>query len=433
MASLFGALNTAVSGLTAQSAAFGNISDNIANSQSAGFKGTNTSFADYLSTSTAVTNDSGAVVARPQYQNTIQGTIATSTDPLALAIDGQGFFQVNQMSGSGSTAVVNATPEYTRDGDFTLDSNGYLVNGSQQVLNGWIANPATGTLNATTQAPIKIDKSALPPTATANITLAANLPASPSTATVTSQALVYDAKGTQHTVNLTYTQTAPDAWTVSIDAPTAATPALGTAKIEFGPSATGNPVAAGTLGTLSDTTGSVTTTAYAAGGPATISFTADFGSGAQAVNLNLGNFGSPSGLTQFAGTSYSPSSLKQDGVPPGNYAGVATQSNGNVVVSYDNGASKVVAKIPVIQFTNADALQRQNGQAFTETSESGVGLAKDITTSGATMVAQSVEGSNVDIAAEFTKLIVAQQAYAANSKVITTAADMLTQTIDMKR
>jgi flagellar hook protein FlgE len=433
MASLFGALDTAVSGLTAQSVAFGNISDNIANSQTVGFKGTNTSFADYLSTSSQITNDSGAVLARPEYENQLQGTITASTDPLALAISGQGFFQVSQQSGTGVGTTLSTTPEYSRDGDFNLDTNGFLVNGSDQVLNGWLADPTTGVINTSQQLPIQINRDPIAPTPTANVNLSANLPASPTTATTPSQINVYDAQGVAHTVDLNYTQTSAGTWTVNFTAPDAATTNLGSAQLQFGPTVSGNPVNTGTLASLSNATGTVTTTTYAANSPATVSFSVNYGSGPQTINLNLGNFGSSTGLTQYAGTTYSPTSLTQDGLPPGNYSSVATQSNGNVVVSYDNGQSKIVAQVPIVQFANANGLQRQDGQGFTATPASGAALVQAIGNSGSTLATGSVEASNVDIATEFTKLIVAQQAYAANSKVITTADDMLTQTINMKR
>ena len=433
MASLFGALDTAVSGLTAQSVAFGNISDNIANSQTVGFKGTNTTFEDYLSTSSQITNDSGAVLARPQYENNVQGTITASTDPLALAISGQGFFQVSQESGTGVGTTLSTTPEYTRDGNFTLNSSGYLVNDTDQVLNGWIADPTTGVINTSQQLPIQISQAPIAPTPTANINLAANLPATPSTATTPAQINVYDAQGVSHTIDLTYTQTSSGTWTVNLTAPDASTTDLGSAQLEFGSTVSGNPVNTGTLASLSNATGTVTTTSYAANSPATLSFAVNYGSGPQTINLNLGNFGSSSGLTQYAGTTYSPTSLTQDGLPPGNYSGVATQSNGNVVVSYDNGQSKIVAQVPLVQFANPNGLQRQDGQGFTPTPASGDALVQSVSNSGSTLATGSVEASNVDIATEFTKLIVAQQAYAANAKVITTADDMLTQTIDMKR
>ena len=129
--SLFGALNTSVSGLTAQSAAFGNISDNVANSQTVGYKGVDTEFVDYLTDSTAEQNDPGGVVTRPDYTNNVQGTITQSSDPLALAIAGQGFFAVSEANGvSSNSSAPTFSPQtyYTRAGDFQMDKNGYLVN-----------------------------------------------------------------------------------------------------------------------------------------------------------------------------------------------------------------------------------------------------------------------------------------------------------------
>ncbi len=434
MASLFGALDTAVSGLTAQSAAFSTISDNIANSQTTGFKAANTTFSDYLTTSTAATNDSGFVSARPEYENTGQGTIAASTNATALAISGSGFFQVNHETIDATGAsVLGAQTQYTRDGNFKLDSNGYLVNDSSEALNGWSVNPTTGIANQNTAMPIKVNQSPLPPTATATVTLAANLPASPaSTAPISSQVNVYDAKGTLHSVGLQWTQNSADTWTVAISAPDAATTALGSAQVTFG-AASGNAVAAGTVGSISGDTGTVTSTAYSATGPATLNFTADFGSGAQPVTLNLGAYGASKGLTQYAGTTYTLNGLTQDGVAPAAFSGVTVQPSGDVVANYANGATKIVAQVPLTKFANPDALQRQDGQGFTATTASGAGLVEAAGSGGVgTLVASATEGSTVDIATEFTKLIVAQQAYSANSKVVTTAEQLLQTTLNMK-
>ena len=236
MSSLFGALDTSVSGLTAQSAAFANISDNVANSQTTGFKGVSTNFADYLTTSTNALNDSGFVAATPEYENNVQGTISTSTNALALAVSGNGFFNVSQAVSDGAGAVTLGTePEYTRDGNFSLDNSGYLVNDTGQALNGWNADPVTGAISQTTIAPIKINQNSYSPIATSTVTLAANLPATPSSAgPVSSQVNVYDANGTLHTVTLSYTQNASNDWTVAISAPDATTPALGGAEVTFG-------------------------------------------------------------------------------------------------------------------------------------------------------------------------------------------------------
>ncbi len=433
MSSLFGALDTSVSGLTAQSAAFGNLSDNIANSQTTGFKRIDTNFTDYLTTSTAANNDSGVVQATPDYRNNVQGAITASDNPLALAISGNGFFQVAQETGAANGgATVSTQPEYTRNGNFTLDKNGYLVNSSGGALSGWNADPTTGVINQNLITPIKINQSSFSPVPTSTVTLNANLPASPANNTpVSSQVNVYDAQGTQHTITLAWTPTTSGSWNVALSSPDATTPAIGGAQVQFG-NASGNGVPAGTIGNINNASGGVAAPAYSPGGTAALKFTTDFGSGPQAVTLNLGNFGQANGLTQYAGTAYAVTGLTQNGVPPGAFSGVTTQANGNVVVNYDNGQSRVVAQVPLTTFANPDALQRQNGQAFTATLDSGTAITNTEGNGGAGLLAvSSTEGSNVDIATEFTQLIVAQQAYSANAKVVTTTDTLLQTTINM--
>ncbi|MBN8910372.1 MAG: flagellar hook-basal body complex protein, partial [Rhodospirillales bacterium] len=118
----------------------------------------------------------------------------------------------------------------------------------------------------------------------------------------------------------------------------------------------------------------------------------------------------------------------------GSFAGVTTQSNGNIIVNYDNGQTRRIAQVPLVTFNAPNKLQRQDGQAFTTTIDSGTPLAQAAGTNGAgNLVINSLEGSNVDIASEFSKLIVAQRAYSANTKMVTTADDLLQQTIEMKR
>ncbi len=435
--SLLGAMNTAISGLTAQSSAFGNISDNVANSQTIGFKRIDTSFVDYLTSSTPANNTPGVVLARPDYVNDVQGTVQQQQNPLALAITGDGFFSVSQPVG-GNTATPSFNPQqfYTRAGDFQQNANGYLVNSAGDYLNGWPVNATTGVVNTASLVPIKVDQSPYNPVATSTVDLAANLPATPATGSVaTSDLQVYDSLGTLHTVTLTWTQNSAGNWTVRINAPDdTASPNLGTANILFGPTASGNAVADGTVGNITGGTGTVTTTGYAASGPAALAFTANFGNGPQTITLNLGTYGQAAGLTQYAGTQYSLRSMTQNGVAPGNFVSVAAQNNGDIVETYDNGQTRVIAQVPVITFENPDALQRQDGQSFTTTIDSGSPVASQAGTNGAgNLVTNAVESSNVDIAAEFSKLIVAQRAYSANTKMITTADDMLQQTIDMKR
>jgi len=440
--SLFGALTTAVSGLSAQSAAFSNISDNIANSQTVGYKGVDTDFINYLTDSTATVNESGSVATLPEYTNTVQGSITQSTDPLALAISGQGFFAVSQSTGTANAAGtgVEFNPQqfYTRAGDFSVNSEGYLVNSAGNYLDGWAVNPATDVANQTALAPIQISQNTFQPVATSAITLAADLPATPAANTpVTSQINVYDALGTQHTLTLNYAQTNPltnpNQWTVTITSPdNLPTTTIGTAELTFGPTS-GNAVAPGTIGDIAAGAG-VTSTAYTAGGAATLTLDPNLGQGAQPITLNLGTFGGSTGLTQYAGTAFNLLGLTQNGVPQGSFSNVSVDTKGSVVVNYTNGQSQTVAQVPITTFNAPDALQSQSGQAYTASNDSGVALTNPIGSNGAgSLIVGSTEGSNVDIATEFTKLIVAQEAYSANAKVVTTADQLATTTIDMKQ
>ncbi len=434
--SLFGAMDTAISGLNGQAAAFSNISDNVANSQTVGFKRVDTSFTDYLTTSTTTVNDSGAVVARPDYVNNVQGTVQQTDNPLGMAITGQGFFSVNEAAGSSATGTVFSPQQfYSRAGDFSMNKDGFLVNSAGEFLDGWPVDTVTGAINRGVTLPIQVRKNIDTPVATTAMTLSANLPATPTANTpISSPISVYDSLGTPHVLTLSWTQNAANDWTVSVSSPENKSGAtIGTAEVKFG-AASGNAVPEGTVGSVGTGTGGITTSTYAAAASANLSFTADFGSGSQTIALSLGQYGTSTGLTQYAGTDYTPHGLDQNGIPPGSFSSVSTTSSGDVIVNYDNGKSITVAQIPITTFNDPNALQRKDGQAFTVTSASGDARVQNAGTNGAgTIVTSSVEQSNVDIATEFTKLIVAQRAYSASTKVITTAEDMLQQTIDMKR
>ena len=231
--SLFGAINTAVSGLTAQSAAFGNISEDVANSQTVGFKRIDTSFKDYLTTSTPTNNVPGAVVAQPVYVNNIQGTVTQTDNPLGMAIAGQGFFAVSQPTGTlAGKTTFNPQQFYSRAGDFSMNSDGFLVNSAGQYLNGWSTNSVTGVANQNTLVPIQINQSTYNPVPSRNVTLAANIPASPAKGTATassplsSQITVYELVGEAQNVTLNWTQNLtaagvaiPNQWNVQIQVP----------------------------------------------------------------------------------------------------------------------------------------------------------------------------------------------------------------------
>lgn len=459
--SILGALSSAISGLNAQSAAFGNISDNVANSQTLGFKRVDTNFVDYLDVSTATENEPGSVVARPDYINNVQGTISQTDNPLALAINGQGFFVASHATSqtNGGQPVFATQPYYTRAGDFQLDKNGYLVNGAGEYLNGWVVPQGKTQPDKSQVVPIQVSQTVYKPVATSSISFAANLPTGytsgpdPNNAanTVvfdstgkqinnpTSQVNVYDSQGTAHQVTLTWTPVATSStpstsWTVNISN-TDSSPAtdLGTVLVGFNADGT-----IASLGQASGSAGTISpTTTQTAGSPASLTFNAPFAtptSSSQTITLGLGTFGRTDGVTEFAGSSYTLRNASQDGVPPGSYQSLTTDSSGDIYANYDNGQSRLVAQVPVTTFSNPDALQRQDGSSFTVTLGSGNPLIQDAGTNGSGhLVTSSTESSNVDTATELSKLIVAQRAYSANAKIVTTADELMQTALDMKR
>ena len=425
--SIFGAMNTAVSGLTAQSDAFTNISDDVANSQTVGYKGITTTFADYLTSSTATQNQSGAVEAHPEYENDVQGTITTSTDPLALAISGNGYFNVSEASGSGGTSF-SPTQYYTREGDFTLNDKNYLVNASGEYLDGYNVDQSTGQIENGNLQPINIDTSPVPAVATSTANYSATLPDSTSGGTATSQVNVYDAAGNSQTVTMNWTQGTTDtagdtSWNVALSE--------GGTKVGSGTAAFNSD---GVLQSLTDTgaSGTGTSANATAGTAADLTLSSTSNGTTQNISLNLGTIGSTSGVSVGSSSDYAENSFTANGAAVGTYTGITMESSGNVVASYSNGDTKTVAQIPITTFAAPDALQRQNGQAFTATSDSGPATLSSANTNGAgSLVTGSVESSNVDIATDLTSLITAQQAYGANAKVVTTANQMMQTTLEM--
>lgn len=178
----------------------------------------------------------------------------------------------------------------------------------------------------------------------------------------------------------------------------------------------------------------VTSANQGLGADANVTFTVDYGFGPQQITLNLGQIGKSGGVTQFAGNEINVRELVQDGASRGQYKEVVYGDNGDVIVNYDNGRSRVIGRIPVVTFNNPNALQREAGGVYIETDDGGRPNFNDPDTNGAgAVVANSVESSNVDIADEFTKLIVTQRTYSANTKIVTTSDEMLQEVLGLKR
>jgi len=178
---IFDALTTAVAGLQAQSFALQNISGNIANSQTTGFKETNTSFEDLVSAAAQNQQTTDGVISNSVSTNTVQGSITSTTVSTDMAINGDGMFVVAKPSGSsGTTPTFSGVDYYTRAGDFQLNQNGYLVNGAGYYLMGNPINPSTGTVTGSSPQVLQFNNDFVPASATTAIQYGANLPSKPS-------------------------------------------------------------------------------------------------------------------------------------------------------------------------------------------------------------------------------------------------------------
>jgi len=453
---IFGALTTAVTGMQAQSFALQNISGNIANSQTTGFKRIDTSFVDLIPETTIWQQMAGNVVANSSSTNTVQGDIQSASVSTYMAINGQGFFVVEKPdSFNGNTPTFSSTDLYTRRGDFQLDQNGYLINGAGYYLMGIPIDPATGNPAGSVPQTLQFQNSYLAAQATSEIDYQANLasypktansdssvpgselinPAdfstSPSTSVVASDnstflnesiaggtVTAYDSGGTPVNVQLRWAKTD----SVSLGAGHSDTWNL---FYETDSTATGSQVQWVNAGT--DYT-------FGANGELNPPISSITLSGVTVDGISLGDIQlvhGTDGITQFADSNgdVQVNQIQQDGFPAGQLQSIAIGDKGRIVGTYSNGRTIDLAEVTLANFSGANMLQRIDGGAFQETGESG----PPTYNAPGTIVGSSLEGSNTDIADEFTKLIVTQQAYSANTRVITTSNTMVQDLLNMLR
>lgn len=423
--SLNSALNSAVSGLRAQSTALSAISSNIANASTTGYRIEDVSFDSLVSASAATSTSlassdysTGDGVSTSTYRDMAShGEVTSTTDSTNMAISGDGFFVV-----SGSTTDVSpATDLYTRDGSFDTDGNGYLVNSSGDYLLGY-ATDSTGTpTNASAGTLSGLQPVQIPTTttvaATTTATMAANLPAGLAVgSSVTSSMEVVDSLGVTQTIGQTWTKTAANTWTLSLSNPYSTDPSTPTGTVS--PSSVtvtfdGNGVLQSTNPSPVDVTLSGMTS-----GAANSTFA-----------LNLGTAGKTDGLTQYASTDstnqISITSNTHDGSTAGSLSSVSVDSDGLVTAKYSNNTSIIVAKVPVATFINEQGLTQLSGSTFMANSDSGSAVLASSGKDGAgSIVGSALEASSTDTATEFNKMIVAQQAYSAAAQVVTSVEKM---------
>jgi len=427
--SLFGSLNIGVAGLAANSAALSATSSNIANVNTVGYKQATTNFSTFLNSSGFSSNNASAGVTAVIGQDvTSQGLPITTSSATDMSISGNGFFVVSPNANSSQL-------EYTRAGSFRPDTDGNLVNAAGLYLRGW-ALDSQGKVPTDTGNLSLINVSSVLGKAQATDTLGvqANLQASdavvsPYTAgdmaagTVTPEFQrtinVYDSQGGSQPLTFSFVKTAANTWSYEVSY-------AGTAS---------NVSTTGALysGTMKFNSDGSLANADTATTPATgnislnIPWSATTGLQPQAININLGTVNGTTGITQYDSTSTMNASTV-NGSPFGSVTGVTIAKDGTVTAQFSNGLSQDVYKIPVATFSNADGLSQVSGNAYVANKNSGAANI-NIANSGSagSIASQSLEGSTVDLATEFTNLITTQRAYSASARIITTADQMLQQ------
>ena len=434
--SLSAAMDSAVSALQAQSKALSLISSNLANSSTVGYKTVDASFASLLSQPLSMGSYSSGGVTVSSVQNvSLQGLLQSSSSATSMAIYGDGFFPVTY-------GLNGSTVYYTRDGEFSVDSDGYLVNGNYNLV-GWPTDnegnvSSTNVNSVGALEAINLNRYSSMAAATSEITLKANIPADAEDgATFTTSLDAYDALGNAQSIPLTWTKssTADNTWTLTIGDPTDPTTGDQSGTVGGTTTYTVSFNADGTLAGIADDLGnSVDTATIAVSNWNDGADTATYGD----ITLNLGTVGGTDGLSQFASGDTDPSievkSISKDGVAYGSLSGVEISSDGTVNAKYDNGEELSIYKIPVVTFADEGGLTLNSYGVYEETSESGSPALHIAGTDGAGSIENYyLEGSTTDTTEEFSKMIIAQQAYSAASQVISTSKTMFDALIQAVR
>lgn len=447
--------STPLSGLKASATNLQVIGNNIANSQTTGFKESRAEFADVYANNMSLGNvartqsGSGVVVADVAQQFT-NGSVNSTNNSLDMAIKGDGFFVLadpnpNNINALGSAAIPSA---YTRNGEFKLDSNGTVVNNQGQYLLAYdrsSANASDSTFSRGVFKPITIDASYGVPKPTANIDMKLNLNSTDTPPAValfdrtnsksynyTTAVSIYDSEGNAHVASTYYVKdaTTPNKWnmylfvddwsinksgaptdTSTVPAPDVSANAI---SLEFT-----------TAGLLKEVDG------VAAAPPALAPTNIDIGDiDLSLINPNLKvdplkfdiDF---AGGTQFAAKS-SVNDLKQDGRTTGVLSSIDVDSEGVVFARYSNGENKALGQVALARFNSNQSLSKLGDTTWSQSAGSGVPIYGAAGTNNfGSIKGSALESSNVDLSEQLVKLIIAQQSYQANAQAITTEKSLL--------
>jgi len=403
--SLLGAIDSAVTALNAQSQVLSMVSDNLANSSTYGYKTTYGSFDSMLVDPTDTSYNSGGVTVATRTNVTAQGILAASDTSSNMAINGDGFFVV-------SDGTTGSDLEYTRDGQFTVDKNGYLENDGVYLM-GWKTDAQGNISGGTTTNDLSLIDTGVLATAakpTTTASLVGNLPANATVGqSFTSTFNLYDSLGNAANSTVTWTKTGDNTWTASFANPTLASNAATTAATVTSGTVTVTFNSDGTLASTSPSPPSLTLTGWTTG------------AANSSIALNLGTTGAASGLSQYASTDSTLGvslTVNQDGVAAGSLASIYVDStDGTLYGKYDNGQSIALYKIPVATFMDPDALTALSGGTYALTDASGTATLHVAGTGGAGAVeGGELEESTTDTNHEFSTMMASQQAYSAAAR-----------------
>ncbi len=409
-----------VSGLTVAGRNLEVIGNNVANASTVGAKSSRAEFADIYARNVG----SGGAVGLGASLSTVtqqfsQGTLTATANPLDVAINGDGFFQLQDLNGS---------MQYGRNGQFRVDRDGYVTNAQNLRLVAIPATYADGQIPGRAQ-PLQLPTQGVPPRVTSHVKLEINLDArydvtaaaragtvdfaDASTYNSSTSLNIYDAKGQEVAMTYFFQKIGPDNWKVYAAAN----------GVAVNPDSAGKPQPITTATFPADGSTPLTPT-----GPLSINVPGS-GTGSSVVTEPITGLSVElAGLTQF-GSSFGPTALSQDGFPPGRLTGVAINADGVVMGNYSSGQSSPIARLELANFRNAQGLRPMGGNTWAASYESGEPvLGSPGGGNLGALQSRSVEESNVDLTNELVGMMVAQRIYQANAQTIKTQ-DSVMQTL----
>lgn len=404
-----------LSGLAASSEWLNVIANNLANLNTDGYKDQSLNFADVFNQMQGVSGNGdpiqvgSGVQVGAETSNYTNGSVADTGIASNMALQGNGFFVVENAAGQEA---------FTRDGSFTVNSSGQLCTATGQLVMGYQSvngqvstSSALGAINVT-------DAANIPAVATSNFSTTTNLNAGAKVGdTFSSPITVYDSLGSSHVLTVTYTNTGANAWSYNISIPSA----------DVGGTGTSTTVATGNM--TFDSSGQLTAPTSPITG-INITGLAD-GAANLSLNWNLNGSGTTPTITQQDATSAT-SATTQNGYGVGTLTGYQVLSDGTVEGQFSNNQTMALGKVAVADFGNVNGLQQVGNNDYQATFASGAAVIGQAGAGGnGAIVGGAVEQSNVSLSTEFANMIVAQQGYEANAKVLSTMDQVSQATIQL--